>query len=275
MAGNYPDVPEHRIAYDLDGTQLFFNGGQLTLGYLQSANNEADDVIVGGYGNGSYLFMFPFTLDVRGILARGWGQVNPYGSVQYSTNTTNGQDGTFVGTSGYSAAGGMGGAAHREQISAVNLTGVRAIYVHVNAAGGQAGCYGLHVYGGYNVSADLNRLEFWHPTIAERAQAAYFDYGNVPRATTVTKQFRIKNMSPSLTANTITVTFDALTDTSPGTTTTYYVSTDGINFYGSRVLASLAPGALSPVMWVRRVTPSNAVIGVWDNRMKATVTSWT
>jgi len=275
MAGNFPDPVDHRIAYDLDGTRLYYNGGLLSAGYVSSCNDEADGVVVGGYGNGAYGLVFPFLMDITGVMARGAGQVNPYGQCYWSPDSLDGYNGTWTAIGGYAVGGGMGGAAHRTGVTSVSLTGVRCIRADTGAAGGQAYIYGIHVYGTYSVSASLDRLEAWHPTLDQRLGGAVLDFGDVPRNSLQVKQFRIKNRSSTLTANTITVTCDSLTDTTPPNSGMHTFSTDGVSYAATQIVTSIAPGAISPILYVKRVTPANAVIALWDVRFKGIVTSWT
>src|SRR5690606_36979964 len=100
MAGNYPDVPAPRMAYDRDGTiGLFSNTSflaaptQWSQGQLDAVNSEGTSGLGGGFNlqfdaSMGYILLFPQLRDVAGITI---GLVNVAGSkgpLQWSADTT-------------------------------------------------------------------------------------------------------------------------------------------------------------------------------------------
>lgn len=132
----------------------------------------------------------------------------------------------------------------------------------------------LHIYGKPSTGENDDRLELWHPTLDQRVGAAYFDEGNVPRGSTADLPFRLKNRSSTYTANTITVSIEAATDTSPSVPGQHTFSNGG-SYAATTSVSSIAPGAISGTLTLRRITPTNAVLSVWVARIKAVPASWT
>jgi hypothetical protein len=108
----------------------------------------------------------------------------------------------------------------------------------------------------------------------ERVGAAYFDFGDVRQTSSADKQFRVHNNSVAQTASTITISCETLTDTTPSVPPQFTFSTDGTTFSATVTIASLAPGATSSALTVRRVTPSNATLSLWWARIVASAGSW-
>jgi hypothetical protein len=140
------------------------------------------------------------------------------------------------------------------------------------AASGAGAFHTIHLYGEYAV--DVTRLAIWHPTLDEEHSGAYFDWGDVPRGTTSTRQFRVKNLDDALTANSVGVTVEALTDTTPSVPGQHSLSADGSTFLPSLNIGALGPGEVSDVLHVMRTTPADADMGLWALRIVALAGSW-
>lgn len=54
-----------------------------------------------------------------------------------------------------------------------------------------------------------------------------------------------------------------------------WLSTDGESYGPSINVGTVAPGATSPVFWLRRVTPSDASVGEFDATLTAAPAGWT
>ncbi len=287
MAGNYPDVPSNRIAFDRDGTQaymLLLDGTiyQLTNAQLVVLNNESNDSL-GGFPvtpatSGSKLvFFFP---ELRDINAYFWNAEDVFFGVanvvfEVSTNTTNGLDGTWTAIGGPSNHFTETVPYYRTDIHTAGALGIKACRFRGVSGNYQWGIRGVHLFGNVSPGQNPNRLAIWHPTSDLHVTGAYFDWGNAPRGSSADRTFRVKNVSSTLTAVSPQVILEALTDTTPSVPGQTLLSTDGTTFGAGITLSSLAPGGLSPVCTVRRVTPSNAVLSVWAWRMVAQATSWT
>lgn len=281
MAGFYPDVPAPRMAYDRDGSVLFHTDGssystQLSSTEAQRLNDEGGavtqlDVVWVGV-------IFPELRDLRGFAFQ-HGSASPDNvQLQTSSNTTNGLDGTWVSqfntnVSNYSTT------TMRTDIKSLLVNGVKGVRCFKNK-GGDKGLYTLHLYGTITTGENLDRLRIWHPTLDEplddntSADGAYFDWGDVTRNTTQDRTFRIKNNSATLTSNSIVLSPQALTDTTP-TVVSQMTLSDGGAFTGSLNIGNLSPGALSPVITLRRTIASNATLSLWTGRINVNPGSWT
>lgn len=297
MAGNYPDVPDHRMAIDRDGTTLSridHNASTVTaLGGLATMNAEHGNGVTiysANSGNFSGLLIFPELRDIKGVYhgvmtSSNGGTVTNQG-FQWSPNTTNGLDGTWtsLGAFPYVWQNGNQGTNQietdkqwfRENITPYNLTGVKAVRWRMNfgTGGGMQFRIRGHLYGQPTAGQAPNRLRFWHPTLDQEIPGAYFDFGDVARNTVLDKTFRVKNPSATLTAYSVSLTREALTDTSPTNVSAYQFSSDGVTFSDSLNLGDLAPSAISPVVYVRRTTPASAVLALWNVRFVASAASY-
>ena len=292
MAGNYPDVPGHRMAYDLDGTQVYevsnsANVTQVSAANLANGNAETGTNLYGFTTNSNRRFamIFPEKRDVVGVYVQGsfnasTGQSSLY-PFESSVDTTNGIDGTWVqvlpgATSalGYLVVGAAG--AYRNNITAVSCPGVKALRFGATTSGSAEAHYLdiFHVYGSLTAGENPDRLELWHPTLDQRVGAAYFDWGDARRGTSATRTFRVKNLSSTLTANNIVVSLSALTDTTPSNLSQHSLSADGITFGSTASAGTLAPGGISQVLTIKRDTNGSAVLSLWALRIKAAAASW-
>jgi len=285
MAGNYNDVPGQRMAYDRDGTVCVYVNGTSATQQAQSLMVTMNDHGTTGWnfpdeGNLQGVLIFPEKRDIVGVHqaveyggSSGW---NTYYGFKTSVDTTNGIDGTWVTQA--SPTTGIGNReSMRENITPYNLTGIKAVKWHWAGSWYGAGQYFRikpHLYGGPTSGEAPNRLRFWHPTLDQEVDGAYFDWGDIPRSTTVDKDFRIKNPSATLTAETVGLTMEALTDTTPSNVGQHSFTTDGVTFASSVNLGDLAPGVISPVVTLRRVTVADAVFSLWWTRIVASASAW-
>jgi hypothetical protein len=282
MAGNYPDVPGPRLAYDRDGSIGFVINNanivtELSSYELQALNDEDNDGAYIPYGGGYLGIIFPELRDIVGYFIAGG---NVLGEIQTSPDTTTGLDGTWTTVVPTPVQYNPVSPNYRTNIAAVTWSGIKAI----RWAGGEwnhdAIYYAAHFYGSIVSGETPDRLRLWHPTLdqplddqAVSPDGAYFDWGNAPQNTSQDRDFRVKNNSASLTANTIVISTEALT---PATIPeTRIVSKDGVTFGATATITSLAPGAISAVCTLRRDTPSNATLSIWAARIVAQAASWT
>lgn len=163
---------------------------------------------------------------------------------------------------------------YRASITPYTLTGVKGIRLGFSSGTFTCSVRGWHIYGTITTGIDLDRLELWHPTLDERVSGAYFDWGDAQRTTNATKTFRVKNLSPTLTANSIDITFQTLTDSTP-TYVSMHTFSDGGAYAGTINIGNLAPGATSGIITIRRDFPANAPLGLWAGRINTTAGSWT
>lgn len=287
MAGNYPDSPGYRMPIDRDGTELVkVKSGvitSLTGAQKITLNDEgetalAEEIMDATNPTLDLVAVFPELRDLAGYF---WdfqtsiGGIGTY-AVSTSVDSTNGIDGTWVAQGVAVNANGSVKPLYRSNVISMSVPGIKAIRLRITYSSSYtyATVKAFHVYGAITAGQNPDRLELWHPTLNQRLGYADLDWGNVPRSSTADKTFRVKNRSATLTANAIVVAMDALTDTTPSVPAQHTLSNGGA-FASSQNIGALAAGAISGVLTLRRVTPSDAVLSVWSMRVFAEAGSWT
>lgn len=288
MAGFYADPPGPRIMYDIDGTAVYWAvdsggvGGVVTAlsgASLTAMNNESEDTYPAPTSsNWSLIMIFPVAMDIIAYhySARSGWSVSGYGpsSLERSNDTTNGIDGTWTNVTSTIVGNSSSQVSptYRNSITSLSIANVKAIrfrgvtqYQHFRT---------LHLYGAPTATTN-DILAFWDPVSDQALGGAALDFGDVPQTNTSTKTFRIKNMSATLTANTISISDSAPTDFSPSVPPQYEYSLDGINYSQAVNISSLIPGEISQVVTMRKTTPSNAALGLHALRVTAQASSWT
>jgi hypothetical protein len=271
MAGNYPDAPGHRMAYDRDGSLTLRTNVStaaittLTAAQARALNDESNATLYSLDGTSSrnnftLTIMFPELRDIVGYSARMAGSFCNPAALDTSVNPW--VQGTTVEA--------------MRSPSVVSFLGVKAIRFRGTTDGG-SGSYQLshvHLYGSPSAGQAPDRLRFWNPTLNQEVAGHHADYGNVARNSVLPKTFRIKNPSATLTAYSVGLTSEALTDTVPTNVGQMEFSVNGGAYASSVNLGDLAPGAISPIITWRRTTPAGAVLGVWWFRAVASAASY-
>ena len=281
MAGFYPDVPGNRFAYHLDGTIVLLKDSSNNLdditGSAASLNDEDMSNGVSIDSKNSLIFVFPELRNLQGYFLSqtqsnydGFYNMTPQ-SLESSADTTNGLDGTWtVIVNPWSRVIGSLVPQYRQNINAAAASGIKGLRFNFADNGNAAHNFvGLHLYGNIPITQNPNRLIFWEPINNNETPGPYFDWGDRPRSTAQTKQFRIKNNSSTLTANSIGVTGSAQTYTMA-----LDFSTDNVSFASSVNIGNLTPGATSGILYVRRTVPAGETLRVQAIRMSAIAASW-
>lgn len=286
MAGFFPDVPGHRMPYDRDGSAFFSHPEassvvtEGSVGDAQAMNDESNSGYTnwGIFPNHRVGVLFPELRDVVGFyVGRGAGILDTF---QWSANTTSGYDGDWTTSHATFASDGPENfpvsPTYRTNIVAASITGAKAVKFRLHGAEVGVGgwLYAFHLFGSIAAGQNPDRLRFWHPTLDQEVTGAYFDWGDVPRSSTATRTFRIKNNSATLTGNSIVVGREALTDTAPTVVGQHELSNGGA-YATTQNIGALAPGVISSVLTVRRTTPADAALSTWALRLKAEAGSWT
>lgn len=299
MAGFFPDVPAYRFPLDRDGSRLLLRNitagtpwtdesAQLIVLQDESANNWN---FGSGVQNNVYEFsiVFPEPRDVAGyhvgVYAPSSGggspsQFNPQ-EMYASTDTTDGMDGTwtqilnpFVDTDTNVVSTHQ--IRNRDSINNLSQTGLRGIrlrYLRTNGSNSPSFLiYVFHFYGSIPAGANDERIEFWDPSSDQQMPHAHFDFGDMPRGSQSQKQFRIKNLSATQTANGIDLTIEDLE--SSGLTSGLELSTDGSNWLSSINIGNLAPGAISSSLYIRRTVGGAESLRPRVGRINAAAGSW-
>lgn len=298
MAGIYADIPGTRFALDQDGTVMkwrnFTTGSAWTdvSGSLVEAQKATaatfiavgSDPAVANYHQ--IAIAFPEARSINGIythLGFNVATVIPQNLTwEYSTDTTDGTDGswstfavTFSMFSSHDEVGENNKPYYRSDIATVSLSNVKGIRVRWNSNNSSTWeyrVYVLHIYGSRPITG-VNRLAFWNPSTDNALTAAYLDFGDIAQGTSVTRQFRIKNISGTLTANSISVAVsDLLPEYGSGGVE---VSTDNVAYASSINIGNLASGVISSTLYVRRTVPGAETTTQRHARLLANAASWT
>lgn len=269
MAGSYPNPPSYRMAIHRDGTQIFnlSTGANLSQGNLDTLNSESGAAAV---TSNQVMVIFPELRDLDAIWLNGNTASVP---TEVSVDTTNGIDGTWTIGPTVSVTADTGnplGVGWRNSIASSTTFGIRAIRFTVT------NLRNIHIYGEIAPTETEKRIEFWHPTIDQKISPADFDWGDCPRYSSGQTTFRLKNMSPVLTAFNVVVSMLALTDTTPSVPAQHFLSDDAAHWAATVDAGAIASDGLSPILYLRRVTPSNAVLTTprWAFTLIAVPTSW-
>lgn len=274
MAGNYPDVTARRMAWDRDGSVLLVNTVVQSEATRQGLNNEATGSVA-GIGDATVVVFFPELRDLYGYHIVS----NPDETTSWATSpdTTTGLDGTWDGQGSWTGDASPNKERMRTFIQSVNRTGIKAVrFTSTRQGGSEPSWYSLHLYGDIASGENPDRLRLWHPTSDAELSPAYLDWGDIIRGgAAVDRTFRVKNNSASLTAETIVIATQALTDTSPSVPPQFTYSTAALPTYTTtKAIADLGPGDISPVITIRCTTPSNATLSLWWARVVAEAASW-
>lgn len=274
----YAALPDHRIAYDNDGTVVYhrITGASLSAEEVQATLIEWQDNDYVGAGtaldNGSawttYLFM-PERREVTAIYAEAEERNGPrvVTTVQGSNDTANGLDGTWETASlpaGVPPAGTSPSDLWRTGIKAISFTGTKKT-VRVNWSGTTGGTSGqvivLHLYGEKDATWTPHDLVFIdHDTTPGAAFQSPEDFGDRPLGTSVVREFRIKNVSATRTATNVNLQCNDSDFT--------IASAPGGPWVVTIVIPSLGPGVESATLYLRNTTPApGATLGPRFARM--------
>ena len=284
----YSALPDRRMPYDIDGSVMAV-GNVLTNGVLDYATgsdlielNDSDYAqpansyfAPGTDAYSSFWLFFPESREVTAgvTLERHTHQVASV-VLQGSNDSTNGLDGTWETPT--LAAGAVlqtiGQIDNwRTKIRPISFTGSKRVIRHQfltnGGFGNSAKLYTVHFYGKKAAGQTPHDLIFINHQDAPGAEyQAPQDFGDRPLGTTVTHEFRVKNASATLTANSINLQCND---------SDFAISTDGSTWVTTINIPSLAAGAESATMYVRCTTPNpGAVLGPRFARIVALVGSW-
>jgi hypothetical protein len=301
----YTALPDRRMPYDNDGTIVGYRGSDFggsysvvankgIVGYISGAPlielNDDDFVSPGSYLLGGDLnvrcvgwWFFP---EQREITAWAWGITTGSASflipasydadtLQGSNDSTNGVDGTWETASLPSGKGGsiLSLDGWRSIIKPISFTGTKQVFRPgwIQIGGGTTPTMNVctvHLYGEKGAGQTPDDIIYInHDDTPGVEYTIPEDFGDQPFGTTVVRQFRIKNVSGSKTANTINIQCND---------SDFAISEDGVNWVVTINITSLSAGAESSTMYVRCTTPApGGVLGPRFARIVTTVASYT
>lgn len=279
----YSALPDMRIPWDNDGTVAgFWNPTQGVRQWVTGTSKAAN---LNGYagalqtgpdgGCGGFVWFFPEQREFTAVYAMGReeggnGAMKAITAVTGSNDSVNVLDGTWETAS---MAGGYpaweNNYSWRSGIKPVSFTGgKKVVRLYTANSYGCLGYYYAHAYGekvAGQTPDDVIYID--HDTTPGVEFGAAEDFGDRPLATTVVRQFRIKNTSATKTANSLNIQCNDAD---------FVISTDGSTWVVTINIGSLAAGAESGTMYVRNTTPAaGSLIGPRFARIVAIVGSWT
>jgi len=289
MAGFYPDVPGQRFALDVDGTVFkTLDKAKTILADAQTASTIISDTDADAYQVtteselGRYFeVIFPELRDITGYfiavdISSGGGSTF---DLDWSADTTDGMDGTWTNVTTSWTYATQISPDYRTNIVSLPLTGVKAL--RFGCASGNTSNFStqhfdirvMHLYGSIAGGENPDRLRFWHPTLDQEVAGSHFDFGDVPVGTQSVKQFRIKNNSSTLTANSVGLTKASASFTEVATGLTF--SSDGSTYNTTLNIGNLAPGAISSILYLKRTVAAGETTSIpKDGSITAAANTW-
>lgn len=284
MPNTYPDYPGHRFMYDVDGTIVQASPvsavAPLSVQDALSINDEDGDGITwaGNYVFREITFAFPEVRNVTGLNVFHNGIVSWIITMWYSTDTTDGSDGTWTSYGNVPVQSTNFNPQPRQNIGTLaGITNVKGLKFRFAPQGNiTAMVQAIHLYGDIPITANTDRVEFWDSVQDQKLDKMGLDFGDIVAGTSVTKQFRIKNLSTTKTANGV----DIVRDNNGGPTVNdamaaaLQFSIDGGTTWSNSVsIASIAPGGYSAVIRARRTVAANELANMRFARVRAIPTS--
>lgn len=276
MAGTYPDAPSRWMMCDADGTiglELNITTGVVNaeLSAAQMTDlHDIDDTNAVSLSTGEMVaYIFPELREIDGV----YGQIDSTAgtnAVYTSPDTTNGFDGTWTARfSPWTPNDASVSPFYRDSIKSLALSSQRGIQWRRES--GTNWLTYLQIYGEISSGETPDRLLWFdQPTALEFSLP--IDYGDIPRGSAEDRLTYLRNNSGSLTANSVQVTAEALT----GASGAWYTFSEGGAYQSTLSLASsIANGANSPNITIRRIIPDAETVGLHAGRAYANVGSWT
>lgn len=277
----YTALPDRRIPYDNDGTVVYI--GALTLGasialsgaQMIGLNSMVRQTSISPGTGTRDLFVFVFFPEQREVSAfyalfEGVNTLQGITEIKGSNDTTNGLDGTWE-TASITVPPAWGELDDwRRFIKAISLTGPKRVIriggLEPGTPGFNLGVTELHLYGAKAAGQTVDDVIYLNGLNAFAEFTAPEDFGDQPLGTTVVRQFRIKNASPTKIATTINIQCNDAD---------FAISTDNVTWVVTINIASLGPLASSATMYVRCTTPApGAPLGPRFARIVTTVASY-
>lgn len=276
----YPAAPDLKIFYNEDGSSVYVrntSGGiASTVSNTAGLNSESHSNSVTINPNSQQLgFLFTEAMEIRGVYYEQSG-INSQTTVQYSTNTTDGDNGAWTTWSTTFQTYAQNSNGWRNLVAVVPagvLTGIKGLLItHPGGASGSA-C-NVHLYGHRTNPGAYQGLAVERNDGAALT-GADVDWGDVPKNGTATLSMRVRN-THTQTANSVTANVAALSPSSPTLASQTTISTDGGTTWGAvpASLGTLVPAATKSFQ-VRLMCTAGAQLSIWRQRLLVSASSWT
>lgn len=287
-----PTIPATRVAYHRDGSAIVYwqdgitSPTTMSVAAMEKLNGVDGLAITNPNPTNSeneffLVCVFAEPRNLRGVFASGTVMQSYTVSVWTSVDTTDGVDGTWVDSGvTFSANNGVNTEAlYLQGIVPVSVDGVKGVRLRSwqpNYSTSTRYINAFHVYADTPSSSVSDRIQFWHPTLDQplsQDEAVLDPLGR--GSSSPVKSFRLKNVSPTLTAAPIDLSFETLNDTSPSLTSVMELSDDDVTYGTTVQVASLGPLALSPVLYYRFSPTALFPLGIVEAYIKPVVGAWT
>lgn len=270
---------DQEFTLESDGTTLFHGP---TLGLTQATPEVLANICDWNSGSGiyqnqgltrQYALFFP---ELRAIQAfslsiydAGNGSISIV-NLETSSDTTNGMDGNWDFRYNISSLNAWYNASLTtlRQPWTVDWQNTKSIRLTITTGGSAfSGLYDCHIWGNYTRAG----LVLWDASADQIMAGSNLDFGDTTQGSVYTRQLRIKN-NYGLTANNIVIASPA---GGVGDVRNALEFSDGGAYATSVTIPTIAPGAISPVVTVRRTVSPTAPLVIGCARVTATAGSWT
>jgi hypothetical protein len=282
--------PNRRMAIDADGSTVLVRyptAGDPSFQDLDTKHGAGSIASLNSEENSGFdpdpnepvvvVIIFPELRDITHYFIAGDpSTTGTISEVATSVNTTNGIDGTWV-THGSPPSLSQDVYGDYRDPTAWTQSGVRAIRATLDGMAGSGDEWAaFHVWGTIASGESPDRLE-WIDDGTTNPYTTAEDYGDVPRGSSEDLTVRLRNLSASLTANSVVVSAESLYSPGgddPASWFTFSTNGGAGPFTSTINIASIGPGA-EQLIEVRRVTPDTVIPNHHAPRLKAVVGSWT
>lgn len=290
----YPAILEHRIPYDIDGSEVgtrftdgvtvqqsfalgvdswLASGDKVNLNQVQTAQNWPIGVYAGAERR-TFWFFFPEQREITaiGFYFKESSKEMDLGEetvIQGSNDTTNGMDGTWETATWNPQPIRKDLDYWRSQIAAVSFsTSYKTIRIGLQGSDSyhySAYLHTVHLYGQKAASEQPDDIIFCDT--AGNELTALMDWGDRPEGTTLIQAIKVKNASASKIANNVNLQLNH-------EDFTLSWSADG-PWQSVLDIASIGPNSLSSTVYIRNhLLPPLLTLGAKAARIIATVGSW-
>jgi len=281
MAGNYPDAPGHRMAWDADGSVAMWRLTWITtqtdmpLADRQQLQGEYDGDHLpwpNGVGNNFYVTtIFPELREVDGVFFAKFGNIALL-ACYTSVDTTNGVDGAWVLAISNVAEYSSTPLYYRTGITDLALSNIKAIRQNVNPqTNSSVSLSTQHIYGTFSAGETPDRIIFLDSEDADAPFTKVLDFGDIPRGVVTLRQIKLKNNSSTKTINTIQITAE---DLYLNAGNWYTFGDDGITYVADFAVGNLGPGS-TQLIYIERDIPVGESMGLQTGRIKVSHASVT
>lgn len=280
MAGFYDDAPSRRLAYDVDGTVVFFrkqDGSgtttEISSGDRGTMNSESESSFNMGFNapTNYVILLFPELRDLDGIFYAYTDNGKP-STVDTSPDTTNGWDGVWTEQITDVVDEIVVNENFRDEITAMGVASQKGVRIRIASSGNKdQRIAALHYYGVISAGETPDRILFLDTENSDAVFVKPLDFGDVPRGQTQTRTFKIKNNSGSKTINTIFVTAKALYLNAAGW---YTFGNDGISYVTNYSVGNLTNGA-EETIYLQQIIPDGETLGLQTARIEVSHASVT